>query len=101
MTRIADLLAQGQTWSFEFCPPKTPEGMASFDEAGTALSRLDPNDVWVTYGPLGTTRDPARERVLRVNRGQSFPAIPRLPCVGHSRPQVLELLESYRDGGVE
>src|SRR3954468_20481441 len=101
MTRIADLLAQGQTWSFEFFPPKTPEGMASFDDAVTALSGLDPNYVSVTYGALGTTRDTTRELVLRVNREQSFPAMPHLTCVGHTRAQLLELLESYRDGGVE
>jgi len=33
MTRISDLLEKGPTWSFEFFPPKTPEGMTSFDAA--------------------------------------------------------------------
>jgi methylenetetrahydrofolate reductase (NADPH) len=101
MTRIADLLAQGQTWSFEFFPPKTPEGMASFDDAVTALSGLAPSYVSVTYGALGTTRDTTRDLVLRVNAEQQFPAMPHLTCVGHTRAQLLELLESYRDGGVE
>ena len=57
MTRISDLLAKGPTWSFEFFPPKTPEGMTSFDEAVSGLSALEPAFVSVTYGAGGSTRD--------------------------------------------
>lgn len=101
MTRIADLLAKGRTWSFEFFPPKTPEGMASFDDSVDALAALEPSYVSVTYGALGTTRDTTRELVIRVNREQSFPAMPHLTCVGHTRAELVELLESYRSAGVE
>lgn len=101
MTRIADLLAKGTTWSFEFFPPKTPEGMVSFDAAVTDLSALEPTFVSVTYGALGATRDNTRDLVIRVNKEQAFPAMPHLTCVGHTRPELVELLESYRVGGVE
>ncbi len=101
MTRIADLLAKGPTWSFEFFPPKTPEGLVAFDAAVTELSALDPSFVSVTYGALGATRDTTRDLVIRVNAEQSFPAMPHLTCVGHSRAELVDLLESYRAGGVE
>ncbi|CAN5763021.1 methylenetetrahydrofolate reductase [NAD(P)H] [soil metagenome] len=101
MTRIADLLAKGPTWSFEFFPPKTPEGLASFDDAVDGLSALEPSYVSVTYGALGATRDTTRDLVIRVNAEQTFPAMPHLTCVGHTRGELVELLESYRDGGVE
>lgn len=101
MTRIADLLAKGRTWSFEFFPPKTPEGIASFDDSVDELAALEPSYVSVTYGALGTTRDTTRELVIRVNREQSFPAMPHLTCVGHTRDELVELLESYRSAGVE
>jgi len=101
MTRIADLLAKGPTWSFEFSPPKTPEGFANFHEAVDELSTLEPSYVSVTYGALGTTRDTTRDLVIQVNREQSFPAMPHLTCVGHSRAELVELLESYRDNGIE
>ena len=42
MTRIADLLAKGTSWSFEFFPPKTAEGLVAFDSAITGLSALEP-----------------------------------------------------------
>ncbi|MCU1499198.1 MAG: metF [Acidimicrobiales bacterium] len=101
MSRITDLLAKGTTWSFEFFPPKTPEGMVAFDIAVEDLSALEPSYVSVTYGALGATRDTTRDLVLRVNREQSFPAMPHLTCVGHTRADLLELLESYRQGGIE
>jgi len=101
MTRIADLLAKGTTWSFEFFPPKTPEGMVGFDAAVTGLSALEPSFVSVTYGALGATRDNTRDLVIRVNEEQAFPAMPHLTCVGHTRAELMELLETYRARGVE
>lgn len=101
MTRIADLLAKGTTWSFEFFPPKTPDGMVAFDAAVAELSALEPSYVSVTYGALGATRDTTRDLVIRVNEEQAFPAMPHLTCVGHTRAELVELLASYRAGGVE
>lgn len=101
MTRITDLLAKGTSWSFEFFPPKTPEAQAAFDEAVGGLAALEPTFVSVTYGALGSTRDTTRDLVLRVNEEQSFPAMPHLTCVGHTRAELRELLEAYRAGGVD
>lgn len=101
MTRIADLLAKGRTWSFEFFPPKTPEGQVSFDRAVDELAALDPSFVSITYGALGSTRDTTRDLVIRVDRAQSFPAMPHLTCVGHTRAELVDLLAAYRDAGVE
>ncbi len=101
MSRIDDLLAKGITWSFEFFPPKTPEGVLAFDHAVSELAALEPSYVSVTYGALGRTRANTRDLVIRVNAEQAFPAMPHLTCVGHTRGELTELLESYRDGGVE
>lgn len=101
MTRIADLLAKGTTWSFEFFPPKTPDGQAAFDSAVTDLAGLQPSYVSVTYGAMGRTRDTTRDLVIRVNDEQSFPAMPHLTCVGHTRAELVDLLVAYRDNGVE
>ncbi|MCB0972567.1 MAG: methylenetetrahydrofolate reductase [Acidimicrobiales bacterium] len=101
MTRIADLLSQGQTWSFEFFPPKTAEGMASFDAAVDDLAALEPSFVSITYGAGGKARDTTHDLVLRVDAERSFPAMPHLTCVGHSRAELVALIESYRDHGIE
>ncbi len=101
MTRISDLLAKGPTWSFEFFPPKTPEGMTSFDRAVSELSALEPAYVSITYGAGGSARDTTYDLVVRVNEEQAFPAMPHLTCVGHTRAELVELLESYREQGVD
>ena len=101
MTRISDLLAKGRTWSFEFFPPKTPEALEAFNESMGALSKLDPSYASVTYGALGSTRDTTRDLVIRANQEQAFPVMPHLTCVGHTRAELVELLEAYKAGGVE
>jgi methylenetetrahydrofolate reductase (NADPH) len=101
MTRIADLIAAGQTWSFEFFPPKTPEAMVAFDESMGELSKLKPSYASVTYGALGSTRDTTRDLVIRSNQEQAFPVMPHLTCVGHTRAELVDLLQAYAGGGVE
>ena len=100
MTRIADLLSQGPTWSFEFSPPKTPEAQVAFDVAESELSELSPDFISITYGALGSTRDTTRDLVVRVNDQRPYPAMPHLTCVGHTRAELVELLEHYRAAGV-
>lgn len=99
--RIDHLLHQGRTWSFEFFPPKTPDGEREFNRAVGELSELAPSYVSVTYGALGGVRHLTRDVVLRVNAEHEYPAMPHLTCVGHTRAELAELLATYRDGGVE
>ena len=101
MTRIADLLAAGRTISFEFFPPKTDEMERALEKALVELAPLAPSFVSVTYGALGSTKERTREIVLNVDAGNDFPAMPHLTCVGHTRGDVVELLEVYRAGGIE
>ena len=100
MTRIADLLAKGTSWSFEFSPPKTEAGLAAFDGAVGELAGLEPTFVSVTYRAMGSTRDTTRDLVVRVNGEQSFPAMPHLTCVGHTTEQLRSLLVDYREAGI-
>ncbi len=100
MSRIDHLLAAGTTWSFEFFPPKTPAGERAFAEAVAELSLLGPSYVSVTYGALGSVRHLTKDVVLRVNAEHDYPAMPHLTCVGHTRAELVELLQTYRDGGV-
>ncbi len=101
MTRIAELLAAGPTWSFEFFPPKTPDGATALATAVDDLATLRPSFVSVTYGALGVTREPTRATVVRINSEQPFPAMPHLTCVGHTRGELVDLLHGYRQAGIE
>jgi len=101
MARIADLLAAGPTWSFEFFPPKTEEMQRQLEKAVHELAPLRPSFVSVTYGALGATREFTRDTVVRINAEQPFPAMPHLTCVGHSRAEIVALLDHYASNGVE
>ncbi|MBX3313343.1 MAG: methylenetetrahydrofolate reductase [Actinobacteria bacterium] len=100
MTRIADLLAKGTSWSFEFSPPRSEAAQLAFDDAVSELAALEPTFVSITYGAMGSTRDTTRDLVVRVNGEQTFPAMPHLTCVGHTRTELTDLLATYRDAGI-
>ena len=101
MTRIADLLDAGPTLSFELFPPKTDEAERALEKCVAELAELRPSFVSVTYGALGSTRERTRDLVTRINAEQSFPAMPHLTCVGHTRAAIAELLDHYADNGIE
>ena len=101
MARIADLLAAGRTWSFEFFPPKTEEATRALEKAIHELAPLAPSFVSVTYGAGGSTREVPREIVERINAEQAFPAMAHLTCVGHTRADVDALLDHYAAHGVQ
>jgi methylenetetrahydrofolate reductase (NADPH) len=98
--KIGDLLAAGRTLSFEFFPPKSDEAERQLEKTIHELAPLRPSFVSVTYGAGGTTRDRTRDIVVQVNREQPFPAMPHLTCSGHTRNQVVALLDEYADAGI-
>ena len=69
MTKIRDIYARdGLTFSIEFFPPKTPEGMDSLFAELQELKKLDPAFVSVTYGAGGTTQS----KTLQVVRAMKY-----------------------------
>lgn len=101
MARIADLLARGRTFSFEFFPPRTDEAERVLEKALHELEPLRPSFVSVTYGAGGSTRARTREIVLRINRETSMTAMAHLTCVAHTRAELVDIVTGYRDEGVE
>jgi methylenetetrahydrofolate reductase (NADPH) len=101
MARIADLLAGGRTFSFEFFPPKTDHAQMSLGHTIAELEPLNPSFVSVTYGAGGSTRDRTRQVVTWVRKETSITPMAHLTCVGHTVGEVADLLESYVDSGIE
>jgi methylenetetrahydrofolate reductase (NADPH) len=100
MTKIADLLAAGTTWSFEFGPPRDEEGERRLEKTLHELQPLAPSFVSVTYGAGGSTRDKTREIVEHIHTDTSMTPMPHLTCVGHTKQQVTEIVTGYRDAGL-
>ncbi len=101
MTKIADLLAAGRCYSFEFFPPRTEAAEATLRQTLVELEPLGPSFVSFTYGAGGTTRDKTYEIVVDVLRNTSMTPMAHLCCAGHTREELRSLLEAYRADGVE
>jgi methylenetetrahydrofolate reductase (NADPH) len=101
MTKISELLAGGQTSSFEFFPPQTDEAERALEKAIGELQPLDPSFVSVTYGAGGSTRDRTRDMVVHIQRDAGITAMAHLTCIAHTREQLTSLLGQYRDAGIE
>lgn len=98
---IRDLLGGKPTVSFEFFPPKTPEAEIVLAQTLVDLEPLNPSFVSVTYGAGGTTRDRTHDFVARLLRESSLLPMAHLACAGHTRGELVEILERYRAAGVE
>jgi methylenetetrahydrofolate reductase (NADPH) len=101
MARIADLLAEGKTFSFEFFPPKSDEEQATLTRTLHELEPLKPSFVSVTYrgGPASRTR--TFNLVTGMLHVTTLLPMAHLTCVGHSRLELAEILVNYRKQGIE
>ncbi len=95
MTALFD---RSPSFSFEFFPPKTPEGAASLLETVVKLQELHPSFVSVTYGAGGSSRGLTRT-VVHDMQSRGIPTVPHLTCVGHTEAEIEEILEGYIGAG--
>ncbi len=101
MARIADLLAAGRTFSFEFSPPKTDAAQMSLGRTIAELEPLGPSFVSVTYGAGGSTRVRTQQVVTWIGKETGITPMAHLTCQSHLRDEIVGLLDAYRDSGVE
>jgi len=88
-----------RTFSFEFFPPKTPEGVEKLRAARRRLAQLKPKFFSVTYGAGGSTRERTLETVLEI-QAEGSAAAPHLSCVGSSRDDLRAVLAQYKAHGI-
>ncbi len=88
-----------RTFSFEFFPPKTPEGMEKLRTTWKQLMQLHPRFFSVTYGAGGSTRDRTLQAVLEIQK-DGCDAAPHISCIGSSRADIQATLELYRAQGL-
>jgi methylenetetrahydrofolate reductase (NADPH) len=88
-----------RTYSFEFFPPKTPEGAEKLRAVRRQLAALDPHFFSVTFGAGGSTREGTMATVLEIHR-EGLPVAPHISCIGSTRASVRELIAQYRAAGI-
>jgi methylenetetrahydrofolate reductase (NADPH) len=100
--RIPELFTPSRpSFSFEFFPPKSPEGEVELFETVAALQRLEPDFVSVTYGAGGSTRDGTVEVSTRIKREYGIETMAHLSCVGERVEGLQKLLDRLADGGID
>ena len=86
-------------YSFEFFPPKTPEGMQKLQETRNQLAQLKPKFFSVTYGAGGSTQERTLEAAIDI-QDHGCEAAPHLSCIGSTRENIRALLQTYKEHGI-
>jgi methylenetetrahydrofolate reductase (NADPH) len=99
--RIGERLREGgQSFSFEFFPPKDEAGEEVLWRSISELEPLQPTFVSVTYGAGGTTRDRTLAITGRIARETSMLPMAHLTCVGHTTEELARIVRSLTEAGV-
>src|SRR2546426_7173852 len=100
--RIDELFTtSGPVFSFEFFPPRTPEGVETLFETVEALKPLRPDFVSVTYGAGGATRDGTVDIATRLKREHGLETMAHLSCVGETSDGLVQILDRLETTEIE
>jgi methylenetetrahydrofolate reductase (NADPH) len=91
--------APARDFSFEFFPPRTPQGRDKLRATWQQLAQLRPRFFSVTFGAGGSTREGTLDTVLEI-RAAGHEAAPHISCVASTRADVADQLELYRKHGI-
>jgi methylenetetrahydrofolate reductase (NADPH) len=86
--------------SFEFFPPKTPEGAEKLVAVRKQLYPLKPQFFSVTYGAGGSTQDGTLQTVKAI-LADGFDAAPHFSCIGASKESVRAQLALFKETGIK
>ncbi len=100
--RITERLQKpSPSFSFEFFPPKTSQGVTSLLDALRDLKELEPSFVSVTYGAGGSTQRSTTELTAQIKHDIGIEAMAHLTCVGHSQTELAKMLDELATAGID
>lgn len=85
--------------SFEFFPPRTPEGKEKLFNVRDQLLQFEPDFFSVTYGAGGSTRDNTKGLVTQFT-ADGVSTAPHLSFGGDSDDTIKALLQDYKNAGI-
>ena len=89
------------SFSVELFPPKDELGEARLWRALDEIARLNPDFVSVTYGAGGSSRERSIRVTSEITKRTGIETVAHLTCVGATREELMDVLKSYRSGGVK
>jgi len=87
--------------SFEFFPPKTPEGVNHLLQTAKILADYNPDYFSVTFGAGGSTREGTLDTVKMLLKHTPVAATPHISCMGTSKQDILDILVKYQTLGIK
>ena len=86
-------------FSVEFFPPKDEAGGKRMLQTAAQFEEHQPDFVSITYGAGGGTRATTLRYAKLLQEEHGFEVMPHLTCVGHTRDELLEILEEFAEAG--
>lgn len=86
-------------FSLEFFPPKNEAGGEKMLKTASILRPYNPDFVSITYGAGGSTRQTTMDYARILKNDFGFEVMPHLTCVGHTKNQLLEIIEDFSKEG--
>ena len=98
---MTDTSTVARRWpiSFEFFPPKTPEGAGKLAEARRQLYALKPQFCSVTYGAGGSTQEGTFQTIQAI-LAEGCEGAPHFSCIGASGDSLRAMLATFRAAGI-
>lgn len=88
-------------FSFEFFPPKTPEGEVQLFRTLHDLKPLKPSYVSMTYGAGGSTRTRTVAWIKRIQEEVGLIAMAHLTCSGSTKEELEHILQELETSGAQ
>ena len=88
------------SYSFEFFPPSSPEGVKNSKDTRQQLSAFKPEFYSVTFGAGGSTRDLTLETVLEIKQ-EGFNAVPHISGISSTKEEIKTLLDLYQQHDIK
>jgi len=86
-------------FSVEFFPPKDEAGGERMLKTASLIQPHNPDFVSITYGAGGGTRSTTMRYAKMLKDEHGFEVMPHLTCVGHTKDELLEILEDFANAG--
>jgi len=89
------------SFSFEFFPPKDPEGFEALFTTIGQLESCQPTYISVTFGAGGSTRAQTIDLVGRIKNEIGLESMAHLTCVGSSQEELRSILDTLQEKGIQ
>ena len=100
--KTADIFKKKTVFSLEIFPPRPDADESVIYHTLDSLTDIHPDFISVTYGAGGGRNGSRTIKIASdIRRKYGTPSVAHLPCIGLTKTQAAEILDSLRDNGID